>query len=167
MSPLPEPPRFCPRCGSAIPAPDGDARPACPAGHYTWFVDPKVAVGVVPTGGDGRILLVRRNHEPAYGRWAFPSGFVDAGEVVEAAAAREVLEETGVHVQLDALLGVYSEAAEPVVFVAYAGTIVSGEPIAGDEALEVGFFAPDALPELPFPHDARVMAAWHAHRTAH
>src|SRR3546814_19295973 len=49
-------------------------------------------------------LLVRRNHEQALGRWAFPSGYVDAGEVLQAAAAREVLEETDVHVRVDRLL---------------------------------------------------------------
>lgn len=163
MPPLPHPPSFCPRCGVALPVPDPGARPVCPTGHYTWYPDPKVAVGVLPER-DGRILLVRRNHEPAYGRWAFPSGFVDAGEVVEAAARREVWEETGVTVRLDALLGVYSDAGEQVIFIAFAGTVVDGEPVAGDEALEVAFFAPDALPALPFPHDQRVVAAWRAHR---
>lgn len=146
-----------------MPSPAPGERPVCARGHYTWYPDPKVAVGVVPAR-DGRILLVRRNHEPEYGRWAFPSGFVDAGEVVEEAAAREVLEETGVTVRLDALLGVYSRPGEQVIFIAYAGTIVSGEPVAGDEALDVAFFAPDALPELPFPHDLRVLDAWRAHR---
>ena len=146
-----------------MPAAAPGERPACRRGHFTWYPDPKVAVGVL-AARDGALLLVRRNHEPAYGRWAFPSGFVDAGEVIEQAAAREVFEETGVTVRLDALLGVYSEPGEPVVFIAYAGTIVDGEPVAGDEAFEVAFFAPDALPELPFPHDARVVAAWRAHR---
>jgi len=163
VPPLPDPPAFCPRCGAALPPPAAGARPACARGHYTWYADPKVAVGVIPAR-DGEILLVRRNHEPAYGRWAFPSGFVDAGEIVEEAAAREVLEETGVTVRLDALLGVFTEPGEPVVFIAYAGTVVDGEAIAGDEALEVAFFAPDALPALPFPHDARVLDAWRAHR---
>ncbi|MEK8035665.1 MAG: NUDIX domain-containing protein [candidate division NC10 bacterium] len=40
---------------------------------------------------DGRLLMVRRGAEPALGRWAFPSGYVDRGETVEAAAVREVL----------------------------------------------------------------------------
>lgn len=136
-------------------------RPACARGHYMWFPDPKVAVGVV-VEREGRILLVRRNHEPALGRWAFPSGFVDAGEVVEEAAVREVLEETGVAVRLDRLLGVYSEPGHPVVFIAYAGTAVGGAARAGDEAFEVRYFDPEALPALPFPHDERVMAAWRA-----
>jgi ADP-ribose pyrophosphatase YjhB (NUDIX family) len=169
--PLPQPARFCPRCGAALSAPAPGERPACPTGHYTWYADPKVATGVVVAregagGGasDDEILLVRRNHEPAMGRWAFPSGFVDAGEVVEDAAAREVLEETGVTVRLDGLLGVYSEPGNQVVFVAFAGTPIAGEPVAGDEAFEVGYFPAGALPDLPFPHDGRVLDAWRTHR---
>ena len=161
--PMPQPARFCPRCGAALSAPAPGERPACPTGHYTWYADPKVATGVV-VERDGGILLVRRNHEPAMGRWAFPSGFVDAGEVVEDAAVREVIEETGVTVRLDGLLGVYSEPGNQVVFVAFAGTPIAGEPAPGDEAFEVGYFPVDALPDLPFPHDARVLDAWRAHR---
>jgi ADP-ribose pyrophosphatase YjhB (NUDIX family) len=161
---LPEPPAFCPRCGEAMPAPGAGERPACAHDHYTWYPDPKVATGVV-VERDGRILLVRRNHEPAYGRWAFPSGYVDAGEVVEEAAAREVLEETGLAVELQALLGVWSEPGRPVIFVAYAARALEGEPAPGDEAIEVAFFDPSDLPPLPFPHDLEVMAAWRSRRT--
>ncbi|MEI7925890.1 MAG: NUDIX domain-containing protein [Chloroflexota bacterium] len=163
---LQPPPRFCPRCGHAMPAlvPGEVLRCAEPACGYAWYRDPKVAVGVVVEDADGRVLLVRRNHEPRMGQWAFPSGFVDAGEILEAAAAREVREEAGVAVRIDALLGAYSEADEPVIFIAYAGSITGGTPAPGDEAIEVGVFAPDALPPLAFVHDDRVMAAWRAHR---
>jgi ADP-ribose pyrophosphatase YjhB (NUDIX family) len=126
------------------------------------WANPKVAAGVVAQR-DGRILLVRRNHEPMLGRWSFPSGFVDAGEVVEAAAAREAFEEAGVHVRIDGLLGVYSTAGNPVVFVAYAATVLDGEePAAGEEAYEVGLFPLDTLPDLAFPHDPAILAAWRA-----
>ena len=162
---------FCPRCGTAIPAPGEGARPTCPACDYVVYADPKVATGVLVSraaragaasehGGALELLLVRRNHEPALGRWAFPSGFVDAGEVVEDAARREVVEEAGVEVAIDGLIGVYSEAGNPVVFVAYAGSVVSGEATAGDEAFEVGWFGIDALPDLAFPHDGRIVADW-------
>ena len=162
---LQPPPRFCPSCGTPMPA--GDLVPLrCGAGAcgYAWYRDPKVAVGVVVTAEDGRVLLVRRNHEPRIGRWAFPSGFVDAGEVLEAAAAREVREESGVDVRIEALLGAYSEPGEPVIFIAYAGSITGGTPAPGDEAIEVALFAPDDLPPLAFTHDDRVVAAWRAHR---
>ncbi len=123
------------------------------------WADPKVAAGVV-VEREGRVLLIRRNHEPMYGRWSFPSGYVDAGEIVEQAAVREVLEETGVEVEIERLLGVYSSRGNPVVFIAYAGVSTGGEPRAGEEAIEVGLFDPDELPELAFPHDPAILEAW-------
>ena len=132
--------------------------------RYMWYPDPKVAVGVVVEDDQGRILLMRRNHPPRRGEWAFPSGYVDAGEVLEVAAIRETAEETGVKVRLDGLLGAYSEEGEQVIFIAYAGSIVGGTPGAGNEAIEVAFFAPDDLPPLAFAHDDAVVAAWRAHR---
>jgi 8-oxo-dGTP diphosphatase len=160
-------PRFCPHCGTAIGQPAEGDQPSCPSCEFVWYRDPKVAAGVLVSraigSGDGvELLLVRRNHAPAFGRWAFPSGFVDAGEVVECAALREVFEETGVTAGLDGLIGVYSESGNAVVFVAYAGTHVSGVAVAGDEAFEVSWFGADMLPELAFPHDAQIVADWTA-----
>ncbi len=158
----PLPSDFCPRCGTALERGRGPrGLPLCPACHYVDYANPKLAAGVV-VEMDGRILLVRRNHEPMYGRWSFPSGFVDAGEVVEEAAAREVLEETGVRVTVERLLGVYSSRGGNVVFVAYAGNADGGEPHAGAEALEVALFSPEDLPELAFPHDPAIIEAWRA-----
>ncbi|MBM4415996.1 MAG: NUDIX domain-containing protein [Chloroflexi bacterium] len=156
---------YCPVCGRALAADGPGGRPECHACRYVRYADPKVAAGVVAER-DGRILLVRRNHEPMLGRWSFPSGFVDAGEVVSEAAAREAREEAGVEVRVEALLGVFSRAGDPVVFIAYAASVVAGEPAPGDEAIEVGLFAPDALPELAFPHDRAIVEAWHAWRAA-
>jgi ADP-ribose pyrophosphatase YjhB (NUDIX family) len=57
-------------------------------------MDPRLAAAaILPL--DGGIVLVRRAIEPAYGRWSFPSGYVNRGEQVERAVEREVLEETG------------------------------------------------------------------------
>lgn len=151
---------YCPVCGNALDLTAGPhGLPLCQHCGYVRYSNPKVGAGVVAER-DGRILLIRRNHEPMMGKWSFPSGFVDGGEVVEEAAAREAREEAGVEVHIDSLLGVYSTAGDPVVFVAYAATVTSGEPTPGDEAYEVGLFAPDALPELAFPHDQRIVAAW-------
>lgn len=104
-----EPPRFCPRCGRPLEGVAPPLRCAAPGCGYAWYADPKVGTGVVVDDGEGRILLVRRNHEPRLGRWAFPSGYVDAGEVVETAAVREVREETGVEVEVGEVLTVDDE----------------------------------------------------------
>ncbi|MEE8336645.1 MAG: NUDIX domain-containing protein [Dehalococcoidia bacterium] len=165
----PETFKFCPRCGEPLQADGGPGgRPACGACGYVQWSDPKLAAGVV-VEHDGRVLLVRRNHEPMYGRWSFPSGFVDGGEVVQEAAAREVREETGVEVRIDRLLGVYSTAGDHVVFVAFAGTSIGtstggGPAASSDEVMEVGLFAPHELPEMAFAHDPAILDAWRAWR---
>jgi len=83
------------------------AQLVCNACGFVFFLDPKVAVGtIVPL--DGRILLVKRAIEPAYGKWVFPGGFVDRGERVEEAAIRETREESNLLVRVARLLNVYS-----------------------------------------------------------
>jgi mutator protein MutT len=156
---------YCRECGHALEPrlAFGKMRNVCPGCGYTHFEDPKVAVGVV-VEKDGGIVLGKRNHDPKMGYWSFPSGFVDAGEVPEDAAVREVEEETGVRVRLDRLLGVYSRPGDRVIFLAYAGHAVGGRLVAGEECIEVGVFAPDRLPELAFPNDGAILAAWSSGR---
>jgi len=156
---------FCIDCGTELEtrAAFAKERPVCPNCGHVHFEDPKVAVGVV-ADMDGKIVLGRRNHEPMLGRWSFPSGFVDSGEVLEEAAVREAFEETGVHVRIDRLLGAYSRPGERVIFIAYAGTVVGGVLSNGDETFEVAAFPPDDLPDLAFPHDLAILAAWRAGR---
>jgi len=155
------PARFCPQCGTPLRRrlAFGHTRKVCPRCDYVYFNDPKVAVGVVAERR-GRLLLVRRNHEPHLGEWSFPSGYVDAGEVLEEAAVREAKEETGLDVRIDRLLGAWSTRGERVIFIAYAARVTGGRIEVGPECMEVRFFPPDALPPLAFPHDQAIMRAW-------
>lgn len=96
---------------------------------------PVVCAGAVVRDGDGRLLLVRRGHAPAAGRWSLPGGRVEAGETPQAAAAREVAEETGLTVAVGALL-----ATVPLgdyVVHDFAATVIGGELRAGDDASDV------------------------------
>jgi len=139
-------------------------RPVCGACGLVAYLDPKLAVAVL-IARDGRVLLGKRGpgtREP--GKWSFPAGFVERGERVEHAAAREAREETGLDVVIGELVGLYSSDGEPVVLAVYAVGAVTGEPVAGDDLTEVGWFPATALPELAFPRDRRIMAAWLASR---
>lgn len=153
---------FCQRCGGETSERDVDGRPrpVCGACGFVVYLDPKLAVAVV-IERDGSILLGRRgpnSREP--GRWSFPAGFVDRGEQVEDAAVREVMEETGLAVEIGPLLGLFSRRGETVALAAYAATSVAGEPVAGDDLDLLDWFKPDSLPDLAFPHDPGIIAAW-------
>ena len=108
---------------------------------------------------DDRIVLIERVHEPL--GYALPGGFVDEGELVERAAAREALEETSLHVELTDLLYVYSAPTRDprkhtmsTVYVAKA----TGQPVARDDARAVHLVSLDALPApLCFDH-AEILA---------
>ena len=96
--------------------------------------------------GNGGILLGRRSISPGKGAWSFPSGYVNRGEKLEEAAAREVWEEINLRVRINRLVGVYSQAGQAVILVVYAADIIEGEPVAADEMSEVAAFPPEQLP---------------------
>jgi 8-oxo-dGTP diphosphatase len=156
--------RFCLECGTQLRrrVAFGQTRRVCPGCGYVHFDDPKVATGVVAERR-GRILLVKRNHAPHKGEWSFPSGYLDAGELLEEAATREAKEETGLDVSIERLLGAYSTAGERVIFVAYAARVVRGRIQVGAECQDVRYFSPDDLPPLGFPHDDAILRAWRDH----
>ena len=104
---------------------------------------------------DGEVLLIERLNPP-HG-WALPGGFVDEGESVESAAVREVLEETGLRVELDELLYVYSnperDKRQHNISVVFTASSASGEMLGGDDAKQARLFPLDALPPLVFDHE--------------
>jgi ADP-ribose pyrophosphatase YjhB (NUDIX family) len=119
--------------------------------------------------GAGELLLMRRSDN---GQWGLPGGYVEPGESVVEATAREVREETGVGVEVGRLIGVYSDPRRQVI--AYpdgnrvqavnlcfeALAVEQGEATTPEEALAVGYFSSDALPEPFVPiHTIRIADA--------
>ena len=109
---------------------------------------------------DGKLLLQRRadNH-----KWGLVGGLLEMNETYEEAALREIREETGLEVRLDALLGIYHNHnmvwsngdRAHVITAIYLADIVSGEPRIDEESLELSFFSREELPEL-FAEDHRL-----------
>jgi ADP-ribose pyrophosphatase YjhB (NUDIX family) len=153
LNPALEDARFCPRCGAAA-----EVRYPrsihCPSCGYAAFFNPKPVACALPRTTDGAVWLVRRGFDPGRGLWSMPGGFVDLGESVEQAAAREVEEELQTTASIGALVGVYSHGEDRVIVVAYEATL-DGEPAPTAEAPEIRAFAPDAIPwaELAFASD--------------
>jgi 8-oxo-dGTP diphosphatase len=118
---------------------------------------PLVAADAIIEVRGGVVLIERKN--PPFG-WAIPGGFVDVGESVWRAAAREAKEETSLDVELIEQFFVYSDPSRDarghtvtVVFVARS----DGTPVAADDARRVDVFPLDRLPPLAFDH-AQVLA---------
>jgi ADP-ribose pyrophosphatase YjhB (NUDIX family) len=114
-----------------------------------------VAVGAI-VWRDSKVLLVRRARPPRAGQWSIPGGRQELGETVSEAACREVAEETGVSVEvLDVVSAIdfidRDEAGQVrfhYVLVDVVAEWTAGEPRAGDDAVEVGWFALDELLQL-------------------
>ncbi len=116
--------------------------------------DPIPAVSVALVRGD-RVLLVKRGMAPSRGLYAFPGGRVEAGETLEEAARRELLEETGL------LAGTLTPVVELIVGGAkgdapvsyrlqvFAAPHVGGEPVSASDAEEAAFFTLAELQQLP------------------
>ena len=136
---------------------------ACPACGWVHYRNPGVGVAVLLRDETGRVLLVKRGPgSTRSGRWCVPAGFVDYGEEIRQAAARELTEETGLEVEVGEPIFVRSNFHDPAkltVGIWFAGTIVSGTPTAGDDAVDVGWFALDRLPELAFETDRELLGS--------
>ena len=157
--------RFCPRCGATLePRVLGDSpRPACAHCGLVFFANMGVGVAVVIDDPSGRVLLVQRGpgHFGA-GLWCFPCGYIEGGEDVRTAAAREALEEAGVAVQIGDVVQVAvnrHDPDRPTVGIWFAARLVDprADPRAGDDAGAVGWFDPTTPPALAFPTDAAVL----------
>ena len=141
---------------------DGIQLMANPRGRYEYeYARPAVAADIVVLSleDDPHVLLIQRRDEPFQGCWALPGGFVDPDETLAQAAARELLEETGVRgVRLEQLGAFGDPGRDPrgwVVTIAFLARVdrAAVKPESGDDAAAVGWHPLSRLPEkLAFDH---------------
>ena len=123
---------------------------------------PFVGVGAVIVDDAGRVLLVKRRFEPMAGQWSLPGGAVDVGETLQACVVREMLEETGLEVQVGPVIEVFDrimhDAAGRVqyhyVLVDYVCRPVGGTLTAASDVVDVTWADPGALAEYQLTEKA-------------
>ncbi len=110
------------------------------------------------------IVLIKRENPPYQGCFALPGGFVEIGETVEDAVAREAREETGLAIDLLGLVSVYSDPGrDPRGHVVSAAYLCRGmgELVSGSDARSAEVFPLTKLPRLAFDHDKIIRDALH------
>lgn len=110
---------------------------------------------------DGEVLLLERDHPPFEGYWVLPGGLVERDETAREGCVRETNEEVGLDVTVEGFVGLYDDPNRDErgnVSAAYRCSPVSDEPPRpGEEARQLGAFAPTDLPEMGFDHE-RIVA---------
>jgi ADP-ribose pyrophosphatase YjhB (NUDIX family) len=149
-----------------IPEGDNRERSVCSDCGFVAYENPKIVVGSVVVL-DGRVLMCRRSIEPRRGFWTLPAGYMELGETLEEAAAREALEEAEAAITLEGILGVFSVARIGQVQVIFRARFSDPDrPVfaAGEESLEVRLFDWDEIPwdEIAFPTVTWALDAWRA-----
>ena len=151
---------YCPACGAELPRdrshPHASQRClCCGAIHYH---NSKPCAGALIVEGE-HVLLAERAVEPFRGYWDVPGGFLEPGEHPADGARREVLEETGLSVELGEPFAIlideysYGPTGDYTLNVYYVATVTAGEPRPADDVAALRWFPLDALPErIAFAH---------------
>ena len=143
----------CPRCRSGLVLSARAQEPRdvlhCPACGLVLYDNPAPTASALVVR-DGRLMLTRRARAPHQGMWDVPGGFVEPLEHPEQAVRRELLEETGLEVEVGPLIGVftdvYGEDGVSTFNLYYSASVLSGDERPADDVSEIGWFP---LAEIP------------------
>lgn len=140
---------FCPSCGQAVvlKIPDGDHLPrhVCTVCSEIHYQNPRIIAGCVPEW-QGKILLCKRAIEPRRGYWTIPAGFMENGESVQAAAAREAMEEALARVEIGSLVAIVNVLRAHQVHIMFRARLLDLDFGVGPESLEVGLYDESEIP---------------------
>lgn len=127
--------------------PDGDTheRAVCDTCGFVAYDNPKIVVGSVVRYGS-RVLLCRRDIEPARGRWTLPAGYLEHGETPPEGAAREAMEEAIAAIVIDGLLAVYTIRRLGQIQLIFRAHLTEPAFAPGIESQAVALFEPDEIP---------------------
>jgi ADP-ribose pyrophosphatase YjhB (NUDIX family) len=148
---------------TAVPRRSASARKRAPGSLRQYPSQPVVGIGAVVLDEAGRVLLVKRRYEPLAGQWSLPGGALEVGETLEAGAAREILEETGLVVDVGPVVEVFDrilvdesgQVRYHFVLVDYLCAIAGGALQAGSDVDDVQFADPADLGPLGVAAKAR------------
>lgn len=141
--------QYCTECGgpTRLRVPEGDSRPrhVCSLCGHVHYENPRIVAGCIVAEGD-RVLLCRRAIEPRRGLWTLPAGFMENGETVEEAAARETHEEARAEVAPEALFTVFSLPHIDQVYMLFRARLTRPGYAPGTESLEVRMLREEEIP---------------------
>jgi ADP-ribose pyrophosphatase YjhB (NUDIX family) len=162
---------FCSHCGAPVTSkiPEGDhlLRFVCTGCGMIHYKNPLLVLGCVPHW-QGKILLCRRAIEPRRGFWTVPAGFMENGETMQHAAARECYEEALATVEVGSLLAVVNVTHAGQVHVMFRAQLTKPQFAPGPESLEVGLYEEADIPwtDLAFPSGEFTLRKYFADRAA-
>jgi NAD+ diphosphatase len=143
---------YCGQCGTPTENAGHEHSRRCPNCGLVAYprLSPAIIIAVVRGAGAGRQLLLARNHRFPPGRYSVVAGYVEPGESLEECAYREVLEEVGVRIKEMRYFGSQPWPFPNSLMIGFTAEYDSGEiRIEESEIADAGWFAADALPDLP------------------
>jgi ADP-ribose pyrophosphatase YjhB (NUDIX family) len=162
---------FCSHCGQPVSrrVPPGDNLPrfVCDACGTIHYQNPKLVAGCVPEW-EGKILLCRRAIEPRSGFWTVPAGFMENGETLMAAAAREAVEEAQAEVEIGSILAIVHNLHAHQVHVMFRARLIGGRYGVGPESVETKLVEERDVPwdEMAFPSGVFALRSYFEDRAA-
>jgi ADP-ribose pyrophosphatase YjhB (NUDIX family) len=153
----------CPRCGGPLKIEGHSAE--CRECGLTVYANPAPTASALILDDTGRVLLSRRAGDPGKGMWDIPGGFIEEGEEPLETLRREMEEETGLEIEPTEFLGVWMQPYwdRTVLCLTWLARPTGGAERAGDDLVELRWFAPSELPapeELAFETFVEILLLW-------